>query len=170
MQVGCSAARRPVAARRVQARGVRMVVVSLGERGVIGLDPQGCAWSASTRLDRPVVDAVGSGDALGAGCVVALARGATFAESSAPGRRLRGGEYPGCRRGALPPRRHRTAGRLRDRYSPRRRPVRSGFDLTGLSLYDFTSRKKAFHAIMASIQPERPIVPHPAHGDGTPVV
>jgi fructose-1-phosphate kinase PfkB-like protein len=63
------------AARDLQARGVSMVVVSLGERGVVGLDPQGSAWSASTQLHRPVVDAVGSGDALGAGCVVALSRG-----------------------------------------------------------------------------------------------
>jgi fructose-1-phosphate kinase PfkB-like protein len=69
------------ATRDLQARGVSMVVVSLGERGVIGLDPQGRAWSASTRLDRPVVDAVGSGDALGAGCVVALSREKSFAEA-----------------------------------------------------------------------------------------
>jgi tagatose 6-phosphate kinase len=69
------------AARDLQARRVRMVVVSLGERGVIGLDPQGRAWSASTQLDRSVVDAVGSGDALGAGCVVALSRGMSFAEA-----------------------------------------------------------------------------------------
>ena len=67
------------AARNLQARGVSMVVVSLGERGVMGLDLSGCAWSASTQLDRPVVDAVGSGDALGAGCVVALSRGTSFA-------------------------------------------------------------------------------------------
>ena len=69
------------AARRVRARGASMVVVSMGERGVIGLDRWGAAWSASTQLDRPVVDAVGSGDALGAGCVVALARGMSFAEA-----------------------------------------------------------------------------------------
>lgn len=69
------------AARRVRAQGVPMVVVSMGERGVTGLDLQGAAWSASTQLDRPVVDAVGSGDALGAGCVVALARGMSFAEA-----------------------------------------------------------------------------------------
>jgi 1-phosphofructokinase family hexose kinase len=69
------------AARDLQARGVQMVVVSLGKRGVIGLDPQGRAWSASTPLDRPVVDAVGSGDALGAGCVVALSQGMSFAET-----------------------------------------------------------------------------------------
>lgn len=69
------------AARRVRARGTPMVVVSMGERGVIGLDLGGTAWSAVTQLDRPVVDAVGSGDALGAGCVVALARGMSFAEA-----------------------------------------------------------------------------------------
>jgi tagatose 6-phosphate kinase len=69
------------AARDLQARGVSMVIVSMGERGVIGLDPQGRAWSASTQLDRPVIDAVGSGDALGAGCVVALSRGTSFAQA-----------------------------------------------------------------------------------------
>jgi len=66
------------AARDLQACGVCMVVVSLGDRGVMGLDPQGRAWFASTQLDRPVIDAVGSGDALGAGCVVALMRGDSF--------------------------------------------------------------------------------------------
>jgi 1-phosphofructokinase family hexose kinase len=69
------------AARDLQMRGVRMVIVSLGERGVIGLDARGHAWSASTQLDRPVVDAVGSGDALGAGCVVALSQGRSFAQT-----------------------------------------------------------------------------------------
>jgi 1-phosphofructokinase family hexose kinase len=69
------------AARRVRARGTSMLVVSMGERGVIGLDTAGNAWCASTQLDRPVVDAVGSGDALAAGCVVALVRGLSFAEA-----------------------------------------------------------------------------------------
>ena len=63
------------AARRLQARGVETVVVTLGERGAIGVGPSGQAWHARTRLDRPVVDAVGSGDAMGAGLVVGLARG-----------------------------------------------------------------------------------------------
>lgn len=63
------------AARRVQARGVETVVVTLGERGAVGVGPLGEAWHAQTRLERPAVDAVGSGDALGAGLVVGLARG-----------------------------------------------------------------------------------------------
>jgi len=63
-------------ARRVQARGIASVVVTLGERGAIGVGPSGKAWHAQTELDRPVVDAVGSGDAFGAGLVVALERGA----------------------------------------------------------------------------------------------
>jgi 1-phosphofructokinase family hexose kinase len=70
-----------VAARRAQERGIAMVVVSLGERGVLGLDRDGRAWRAQVVLDRPVVDAVGSGDALGGGLVVALARGNAFAEA-----------------------------------------------------------------------------------------
>jgi len=69
------------AAREVQDRGVREVIVSLGERGVLALDSQGRAWRARVELDRPVVDAVGSGDALAGGWVVARARGATFAEA-----------------------------------------------------------------------------------------
>ena len=68
-------------ARRVQARGVASVVVTLGERGAIGVIPSGKVWHAQTRLEQPVVDAVGSGDALGAGLIVALARGAPLAQA-----------------------------------------------------------------------------------------
>jgi fructose-1-phosphate kinase PfkB-like protein len=63
------------AARRVLARGVRVVVVSLGKRGVLGIEEGGIAWQAAVTLDRPVVDTVGCGDALAAGLVVSLARG-----------------------------------------------------------------------------------------------
>jgi 1-phosphofructokinase family hexose kinase len=66
------------AARRIQARGLDMVVVSLGEQGVLGLDQSGHIWRAQTALHRPVVNAVGSGDALAAGLVVALARKEPF--------------------------------------------------------------------------------------------
>jgi len=66
------------AARQIQARGVETVVVTLGERGAIGVGPSQEAWHAHTRLERPLVDAVGSGDALGAGLVVALCRGETL--------------------------------------------------------------------------------------------
>ena len=58
-----------------------MVVVSMGERGAVGLDSDGRAWWAGTRLDQPVVDAVGSGDALGGGWVVSEARGEPFPEA-----------------------------------------------------------------------------------------
>jgi fructose-1-phosphate kinase PfkB-like protein len=63
------------AARRIRARGIGTVVVTLGERGAIGVGPSGKVWHARTQLDRPAVDAVGSGDAFSAGLVVALARG-----------------------------------------------------------------------------------------------
>jgi 1-phosphofructokinase family hexose kinase len=66
------------AAHRIQARGVATVVVTLGKRGAIGVSSAGATWHARTKLDRPVVDAVGSGDALGAGLVVALRRGAAL--------------------------------------------------------------------------------------------
>ena len=69
------------AARRIQKRRGTVVVVSLGRRGALGLDDQGVAWHAQTTLDRPVVDAVGSGDALGAGWIVAWARGCPFPEA-----------------------------------------------------------------------------------------
>jgi fructose-1-phosphate kinase PfkB-like protein len=69
------------AARRLQAGGIAMVVVSLGAQGVVGLDRGGRMWEAHVTLDRPPVDAVGSGDALGAGLTLALARGAPFAEA-----------------------------------------------------------------------------------------
>jgi len=67
--------------RRVQARGIEMVVVSMGERGAVGADSSGRAWWAGTRLNQPVVDAVGSGDALGGGWVVAEARGESFLDA-----------------------------------------------------------------------------------------
>ena len=66
------------AVRRLCARGVSTVVVSLGKRGVLGMDPSGQAWHVQTTLDRRVVDAVGSGDALAGGLVVGLAQGASF--------------------------------------------------------------------------------------------
>jgi tagatose 6-phosphate kinase len=68
------------AAHRVQQRGIEMVVVSRGERGVIALDRQGRAWQAAVDLDRAAVDAVGSGDALAGGLLVGLVRGMPFAE------------------------------------------------------------------------------------------
>jgi len=69
------------AMRRVRERGVEMVVVSMGARGAVGLDSGGRAWWAATSLDQPVVDAVGSGDALGAGWAVAQAQGKSFPEA-----------------------------------------------------------------------------------------
>jgi tagatose 6-phosphate kinase len=66
---------------RVQACGPEMVVVSMGERGAVGADLSGRAWWARTRLDQPLIDAVGSGDALGAGWVVAQARGERFPDA-----------------------------------------------------------------------------------------
>lgn len=68
------------ASRRIQGRGVSMVVVSRGERGVLGVDRDGRAWKAQVPLNAPVVDAVGCGDALAGGLVVALARGDAFPE------------------------------------------------------------------------------------------
>ena len=46
--------------------------------GVDRLDEEGRAWHVWTTLDRFVVNAVGSGDALAAGLVVAMARGDPF--------------------------------------------------------------------------------------------
>ena len=69
------------AARRVQSRGISTVIISMGQRGVLGLDWQGRAWRAQTTLDKPVVDSVGSGDALGGGWVVSQVRGASFPEA-----------------------------------------------------------------------------------------
>jgi 1-phosphofructokinase family hexose kinase len=69
-----------VAAERVRQRGTRMVVVSRGALGVLALDSEGHAWQAAVDLDRPVVDAVGSGDALAGGLLVGLVRGTSFAE------------------------------------------------------------------------------------------
>jgi len=69
------------AARRVQRRGVATVVVSLGERGALGLGADERVWWAQVALDEPVVDAVGSGDALVGGFVAAMARGDLLPEA-----------------------------------------------------------------------------------------
>jgi 1-phosphofructokinase family hexose kinase len=69
------------AAHRVRQRGMQMVVVSRGEQGVVALDRDGGAWQAAVDLDRAVVDAVGSGDALAGGLLVGLVRGMPFAEA-----------------------------------------------------------------------------------------
>jgi 1-phosphofructokinase family hexose kinase len=69
------------AAHRVRQRGVQMVVVSRGAQGVLAVDGEGRAWQAAVDLDRPVVDAVGSGDALAGGLLAGLVRGMTFAET-----------------------------------------------------------------------------------------
>ena len=57
------------AARRARARGIAELVVSRGERGVLGLEADS-TWHAWTVLDHPAVNAVGSGDALAAGLVL----------------------------------------------------------------------------------------------------
>jgi tagatose 6-phosphate kinase len=67
--------------RRVQERGIEMVVVSMGARGAVGGDADGRIWWAGTRLDQPVVDAVGSGDAFGGGWVVAEVRRESFPDA-----------------------------------------------------------------------------------------
>jgi len=69
------------AAHRVRQRGIQMVVVSRGRQGVVALDRDGGAWQAAVDLDRAVVDAVGSGDALAGGLLVGLVRGMPFAEA-----------------------------------------------------------------------------------------
>jgi 1-phosphofructokinase family hexose kinase len=69
------------AVQRIQGRGIEMIVLSRGARGVLGLDGRGCIWHVRVDLDRPAIDAVGSGDALVAGLVVALARGDRFADA-----------------------------------------------------------------------------------------
>jgi len=66
------------AARRVQQRGIAKVVVSRGKDGVLGIQDNGQAWHAQTALDKPAVNAVGSGDALVGGLVVALSQDAPF--------------------------------------------------------------------------------------------
>jgi tagatose 6-phosphate kinase len=68
-------------ARQVQARGIPMVVVSMGQRGALGLDRQRGAWHAQVSLDRQAIDTVGSGDALGAGWTVAWTWGLPFMEA-----------------------------------------------------------------------------------------
>ncbi len=68
------------AAREIQARGARAVVITMGARGAAGVDADGrrFAWAA------PVVQglsAVGSGDSFFAGVVAGLTRGDTLREA-----------------------------------------------------------------------------------------
>ena len=69
------------AGRRLQDRGVSQVIVSMGERGVLGLDHQEQAWEVRVTLDRLAIDAVGSGDALVGGWVSSQQKGFSFLES-----------------------------------------------------------------------------------------
>lgn len=67
------------AARELQARGARSVVISQGERGAVGVDDSG-AWKVSV----PAVDVlstIGSGDSMVGGMALALENGATFEEA-----------------------------------------------------------------------------------------
>ncbi len=66
------------AAMELHDRGIPYVVVSLGRRGTIAIGPDG-AWRARPPLVR-TVSAVGSGDSLVAGLVLALSRGESLAE------------------------------------------------------------------------------------------
>lgn len=69
------------AARDLQQRGARAVVISLGATGVVGSaqDGQSFGW-ASPQVD--VICATGSGDCLLAGIVAGLARGQSLAEAT----------------------------------------------------------------------------------------
>lgn len=68
------------AARRLQARGPRSVVVTLGAKGALVLDEEGTITRVAARA-VPVVDTVGAGDAFSAGLAVARAGGATLLDS-----------------------------------------------------------------------------------------
>jgi 1-phosphofructokinase family hexose kinase len=69
------------AARRLQDRGISQVIVSMGERGVLGLNPEGQAWAVRVALDRAAIDSVGSGDALVGGWVSGQQQGSSFLQS-----------------------------------------------------------------------------------------
>lgn len=66
-------------ARQLHAQGVARPIVTMGEHGAIGFDGKRClrAWIGLTRN----VNAVGSGDCLLAGVVVAFARGGSLEEA-----------------------------------------------------------------------------------------
>jgi 1-phosphofructokinase len=66
------------AAMDLHDRGIAYVVVSMGRRGTIALGPEG-AWRALPPLIE-TVSAVGSGDSLVAGVVLALSRGESLVE------------------------------------------------------------------------------------------
>jgi len=67
-----------LAAQQLRQRGIGEVVVSLGQQGSIALGPAG-AWRASPPAIQ-TISAIGSGDSLVAGVVLALSRGESLPE------------------------------------------------------------------------------------------
>jgi len=85
------------AARSLQARGVGEVVVTLGERGVLRVTPDGSeTWPARSVSAR---DTTGAGDAFNAGLVTGLAAGLSMAEAIGLG--IRAGAFCVTRLGVI---------------------------------------------------------------------
>ena len=70
-----------VLARRLQAQGVRNLIVTQGERGALVLSESGTFEEAGITLARDIVDTTGAGDAFNGGLAVALAEGKTLREA-----------------------------------------------------------------------------------------
>lgn len=69
------------AALDLQNRGAKKVVIKLGERGALALDPSGSAWHVSAPTVQ-VVDTTAAGDAFSAALAVALAEGNELAPAT----------------------------------------------------------------------------------------
>ncbi len=67
-------------ARRWIARGISRVVLTMGERGAVAADASGAWHITSPRVN--VLSPIGSGDAMTAGLLIALARGARLPEAT----------------------------------------------------------------------------------------
>jgi ribokinase len=85
------------AARSLQARGIGEVVVTLGERGVLRVTPDGSEMRPARSV--PARDTTGAGDAFNAGLVMGLAAGLSMAEAIEHG--VRAGAFCVTRLGVI---------------------------------------------------------------------
>ncbi len=68
-------------ARQLQARGVKNLIVTQGEKGALVLSETGVFEVAGITLSREIVDTTGAGDAFNGGLAVALAHGKALQEA-----------------------------------------------------------------------------------------
>jgi ribokinase len=71
----------PILAERLVARGARNLIVTMGDRGALVVSEAGTYRLDGIRLNRPVVDSTGAGDAFNGALAVALASGRSLSDA-----------------------------------------------------------------------------------------